>query len=129
MGGSIMANAIRLADIVVDCADAKNLCEFYAALLGWEKTELFGHPALLGQSGAVMFVFVQEEDYVSPVWPETDGKQQKQMHFDFLVPDVSAAVSLAQSLGAVKAPDQFGGENFTTMFDPAGHPFCLCAQN
>lgn len=118
---------IRLADIVIDCADEKALCGFYIALLGWQRGEMFGHPTALSDNG-VMFLFVQEEDYVAPVWPEIDGKQQKQVHFDFLVSDIAAAVARAESLGAVKAKEQFGGDVFVTMLDPAGHPFCLCKE-
>lgn len=122
-----MENGIRLADIVVDCGDEQALCGFYEKLLGWERFEMFGHPALRS-AGGVVFLFVQDDDYTytPPVWPERENTQQKQMHFDFLTLDVPAAVERAVSLGAVKAPDQFGGEHFTTMFDPAGHPFCLC---
>ena len=120
-----MEKNIKFADIVVDCADEKKLCDFYEGLLGWERREMFGHPMLASENGTV-FLFVQEEDYVSPVWPEQYGRQQKQMHFDFLVPDVAEAVRQALELGAVIAKDQFGGEHFTTMLDPAGHPFCLC---
>lgn len=123
-----MAIQIRLADIVVDCAEEQALCSFYVGLLGWHKTELFGHPAATSPDGAVMLLFVQEEDYVPPVWPEEEGQQQKQVHFDFLVPNVAEAVTHAESLGATKAATQFGGEHFTTMLDPAGHPFCLCAE-
>lgn len=125
-----MGMKVKLADIVVDCADAEELCAFYEGLLGWKRGDLFGHPAVISDSG-VMFAFVREETkglYAPCVWPEEPGKQQKQIHFDFLVPDVEAAVAKAESLGAVKAPNQYGGENFTTMFDPAGHPFCLCRE-
>lgn len=123
-----MPKEIALADIVVDCPDEKKLHAFYGQLLGWKSSELFGHPALVSGNG-VMLLFVQVEGYTAPVWPEEPLKQQKQCHFDFIVEDVAAEVARAQHLGAVKAPDQFGGENFTTMFDPAGHPFCLCAKN
>ena len=75
-----------------------------------------------------MFLFIEEPDYAAPVWPEETGKQQKQMHFDFQVDDVYVAVEKAISLGATKALNQYGGEHFTTMFDPAGHPFCLCKK-
>lgn len=122
-----MIDGICLGDIVIDCPDEKKLCEFYIGLLGWKKAELFGHPAVLSENG-LMLLFVQEEGYVPPVWPEEEGKQQKQKHFDFLVPDVPAAVRQAEALGAVKAERQYGGENFTTMLDPAGHPFCLCKK-
>lgn len=124
-----MGKEVKLADLVVDCSNAEELCTFYEKLLEWKRTSLFGHPAVISENG-VMFAFVQEESvaYTPCVWPEVAGKQQKQIHFDFLVPDVPAAVAKAESLGAVKAPDQYGGDNFTTMFDPAGHPFCLCKE-
>ena len=60
--------------------------------------------------------------------PEENGRQQKQMHFDFQVDDVAAAVGKAEALGAVKTEAQFGGNLFVTMLDPAGHPFCLCKK-
>jgi predicted enzyme related to lactoylglutathione lyase len=74
-------------------------------------------------------MFIEEEGYISPVWPEENTLQQKQMHFDFQVPDVAAAVEYAISLGAIKAASQFGGSKFITMIDPAGHPFCLCSKD
>lgn len=123
-----MIQGIVLGDILVDCADEKKLRDFYTELLGWEKCELYGRPAACSDNGLV-FLFVQEEDYVPPVWPEEDGKQQKQMHFDFQVPDVEAAVRQAEALGAVKTRAQFGEGHFVTMLDPAGHPFCLCAKD
>ena len=112
---------------MVDCGDEQALCEFYQKLLGWEKREMYGRPALRSADG-VIFLFIEEEDYVPPVWPEEAGAQQKQMHFDFQVPDVAAAIDYAVSLGAVQAASQFGGSDFVTMLDPAGHPFCLCAE-
>ena len=116
-----------LGNVMVDCGDETELQNFYAELLGWEKCALFGRPAVRS-SGGVVFLFIGEEDYVPPVWPEEKGKQQKQMHFDFQVDDLPEAVKKAEALGAVKARAQFGGEQFTTMIDPAGHPFCLCRK-
>ena len=37
-------------------------------------------------------------------------------------------VQKAEQLGATKSEAQFGGSDFVTMFDPAGHPFCLCQK-
>lgn len=127
-----MIEGIRFGNVTVDCPDEEALCGFYEKLLGWKRQDCWGHPALSSPDGAHFFLFIQEKGadmlpYVPPVWPEQPGKQQKQMHFDFQVPDVPAAVACAEKLGAVKAPAQFGGDAFTTMFDPAGHPFCLCA--
>lgn len=122
-----MATEIDLGDVLVDCGDAEGLRDFYAKLLLWEPCRLYDLPAVRSKGG-VVFLFAQEEDYVPPVWPEEEGRQQKQMHFDFQVQDVPAAVRRAVELGAVKARAQFGGAHFTTMLDPSGHPFCLCAK-
>ncbi len=120
-----MLEGIALGNIMIDCGDAEALCAFYHGLLGGERCVLFGMPVLRSPEGLVL-MFSTEQDYVPPVWPEQPGRQQKQMHFDFQVPDVPAAVRQAEALGAVKAESQFGGDDFTTMRDPAGHPFCLC---
>lgn len=125
-----MNEEIRLGNVMIDCGDEERLCSFYATLLGWKRGVLFGRPSLTSANGTV-FLFVQEEDYVPPVWPEAAGMQQKQMHFDFQVPSVPRAVERALLLGARRADAQFGGdgEDFVTMIDPAGHPFCLCANS
>lgn len=125
-----MIEGIRLGNVMVDCADEAALCAFYESLLGWKRSVRFGRPALTSESG-IVFLFIAEPDYVPPVWPEEPGRQQKQMHFDFQVPDVPSAVERALSLGAVRAKAQFGGETeqFVTLIDPAGHPFCLCASS
>lgn len=122
-----MNEDICLGSITMDCSDAKKLSEFYAALLGWEKINIYGKPGLRGEK--FMIIFVQEDDYVPPIWPEQAHEQQKQIHLDFLVSNLSLFVQRAESLGAVKAKTQFGGAYYTTMIDPAGHPFCLCAND
>ena len=119
-------NSIYLGTITIDCADEQVLCDFYHNLLGWKKTLLHNHHAVCSDNN-VVFLFIQEDDYMPPIWPEKAGQQQKQIHFDFGVPDVEAAVQFAQSLGAVTAAEQFGSrDEYVTMLDPAGHPFCLC---
>ena len=120
---------IRLGNVMIDCGDEDQLCSFYEALLGWERGVLFGRPSLTSENGTV-FLFMQEEDYIPPVWPEEETRQQKQMHFDFQVPNVRAAVSYCESIGARKSPVQFfEPDRECVMFDPAGHPFCLCASS
>lgn len=112
---------------MVDCDDERKLQKFYSKLLGWEMCELFARPAVRSSSG-IVFLFIEEKDYIRPVWPEESGAQQKQMHFDFQVVDLETAVREAIALGAVKSEAQFGGRDFLTLFDPAGHPFCLCRK-
>lgn len=122
-----MVDEVVLGNVMVDCDDERKLQRFYGELLGWEMCELFARPAVSSSSG-IVFLFIEEKDYVPPVWPEDTGKQQKQMHFDFQVDNVAEMVKKAESLGAKKAESQFGGNDFVTMFDPAGHPFCLCRK-
>ena len=118
---------IRVGNLMIDCADAQKLRDFYAALLNGTPVTLYGMPGVRVPEG-IAYLFSQEEDYVPPVWPEEPGRQQKQVHVDYQVPDLPAAVAQAEALGAVKAEVQFGGEDFVTLLDPAGHPFCLCSE-
>ena len=77
-----MNQDIFIGGITVDCDDAAKLSEFYARLLDWEKIDVYGKPGI--RNGDTMICFAREEDYVAPVWPEEAGKQQKQIHLDFL---------------------------------------------
>lgn len=122
-----MKNEVMLANLTIDCDDEDAMQKFYGSLLGWEKVNLYGHQGLHSPSG-LTFLFVRESDFVRCVWPEEEGKQQKQIHLDFLVDDLAAAVKKAVELGAVKAKAQFGGDDFITMIDPSGHPLCLCRK-
>ena len=123
-----MIKGICLDNIAIDCKDAVKLRNFYAELLGWESFIMYDLPALRSQLGLELVFLEGDFEYVKPVWPEEIGKQQKQMHFDFQVDDLPTAVLQAEALGACKAESQFGGNYFVTMFDPEGHPFCLCAK-
>jgi predicted enzyme related to lactoylglutathione lyase len=120
---------IIIGDISIDCSNPERLQAFYAALLGWEKRAMWDCPALVSTDGKMCFLFMKCDcDYIQPVWPEEPGKQQKQMHFNFQVDDLPQAVEEAIRLGASKAQAQFGGDDFVTMLDPEGHPFCLCRK-
>ena len=124
-----MIQGIYLGTITIDCTDPVQLRDFYYGLLGGDCCVLYDCPALIHPSGFRLLFMPADFDYDPPVWPEQPGRQQKQIHFDFGVDDLPAAVSQAQALGARKAERQFGGGHFVTMFDPEGHPFCLCANS
>jgi catechol 2,3-dioxygenase-like lactoylglutathione lyase family enzyme len=119
---------LTIGDLTIDCANPERARDFYADLMGWEKTTAFG--ALAVKTGNSMTILFWEPDipYVPPVWPEEPGKQQKQMHFNFQVDDLQSAVEEAVRLGATKAAGQYGGDHFVTLLDPEGHPFCLCRR-
>ena len=92
---------LKLGNVMIDCPDGELLADFYAALLGWQRLVLYNCPAVRSETG-VVFLFAQEEDYTPPTWPEIPGKQQKQLHFDFQVPDVMAAVGPCNFTGRHK---------------------------
>ncbi|MDD4796712.1 MAG: VOC family protein [Eubacteriales bacterium] len=116
---------IKLRTVVVDCRDARALSDFYAQLLGWDKTVEDGDWVLMRDpAGGTGLSFQGEDDYTPPVWPEEPACQQKMLHLDFLVASLPQATQHALRCGAVLAPQQFL-EGVTVFFDPAGHPFCL----
>ena len=121
-----MIQGIRTGNLMFDCADAEVLCAFYAELLHWERCMLYDLPGVRSIEGET-YLFAQEDDYVPPVWPEKPCQQQKQIHIDYQVPDVAAAVAEAERLGAVKTEEQYGGDDFVTMLDPAGSRQEFCA--
>lgn len=124
-----MIHNITIGDLTIDCSNADRTREFYAKLTGWEKITAFDCLALKAYNGMIL-LFAEPDDipYDPPVWPEEHGKQQKQMHFNFQVDDLPAAVAEAICLGASKSTAQFGEDHYITMLDPDGHPFCLCRK-
>jgi len=123
-----MIKGFYIGDISVDCGNPKRTREFYAAITGWKQCTLYCCPALVSPEGLRILFMGCDFDYIPPVWPEEPGKQQKQMHFNFGVDDLPAAVEEALRLGATKPKVQYGGERYVTLLDPEGHPFCLCAK-
>jgi catechol 2,3-dioxygenase-like lactoylglutathione lyase family enzyme len=116
---------IRMRPIVLDCADAHALSDFYQKLLGWEKTDVQKDWVLMRDpAGAVGLSFQAEPGYQPPVWPEEPDRQQKMLHIDFLVDDLKAAQQHALACGARPAAEVFFS-GVRTFYDPAGHPFCF----
>ncbi|MDR2515143.1 MAG: hypothetical protein LBD02_08070 [Christensenellaceae bacterium] len=120
---------MTIGDLAIDCADPEGLCCFYAAFTGWAKGELYGCPSLTAGNGLKILFMGCDSDYAPPVWPEKPGRQQKQVHLDFTVDDLPAALDRVLRLGAKRPAEQYGGEGFVTLLDLAGHPFCLCKRH
>jgi len=120
-----MAKVATLSHIFIDCKDPIGMQEFYHNLTGLEKRTQWNHPGLMINDGLMLMFSACDFDYVPVVWPEEEGKQQKQVHLDFVVEDLDTAVKAAVKMGAVKASAQYGGTHWVTLFDPEGHPFCL----
>lgn len=121
---------IKMYSFTLDCKDPNELAKFYAALLKWEL--IFGNeewacvaPPGTKQGAYPCILFQGNAEYEPPVWPEKPEAQQQMAHIDFAVNDVDKAVQYAINCGATVADEQFSAD-WRVMFDPAGHPFCLC---
>jgi predicted enzyme related to lactoylglutathione lyase len=113
----------------IEAPDPAGLAAFYAELLGWSVVhEEPGTTVLAPPQGAIYVVFQQADGYARPTWPPADGQQRPMMHFDFQVADLDAAVAEATRLGATTATEQPNAK-VRVLFDPAGHPFCLCLDD
>lgn len=116
---------IRVAGAVLSAPYARDLADFYAELMGWEKAVDEGDWVILpNPDGGTALSFQTEENYRRPVWPPGPEDQQVMAHLDVAVDDLEAGVAWAESLGAVRADHQ-PNEGVQVMLDPAGHPFCL----
>lgn len=120
---------IELGSVVLDSNDIKTLSDFYIRMLGWEKEheEEGIWISIVSKAKGVRISFQSNEDYLPPVWPEEEGKQQQMVHLDFSVgskENLEAAVQHALACGAVKAKEQYS-DQWVVMLDPAGHPFCF----
>jgi predicted enzyme related to lactoylglutathione lyase len=110
----------------IEAPDPGALAKFYADLLGWPIVHEETATAILAApQGSIYIVFQQATDYHAHIWPPAAGGQRPMMHFDFQVCDLDSALAEALALGARLASHQ-PQENVRTLFDPAGHPFCLC---
>jgi catechol 2,3-dioxygenase-like lactoylglutathione lyase family enzyme len=110
----------------IEAPDPSALAHFYSELLDWPiGHEEPGTAILAAPQGSIYIVFQQATDYQAPIWPPADGEQRPMMHFDFQVGDLDSAVAEALALGATLAEHQ-PQKNVRVLFDPAGHPFCLC---
>jgi predicted enzyme related to lactoylglutathione lyase len=114
----------REPSFVIDCPDPSELARFYGALLGWE---VGGSPdwAAIRSASGEHISFQQVKGYTPPEWPNQDVPQQ--VHLDVMVDDLGAAEAAVLELGATKHEHQ-PGKTFRVFLDPAGHPFCLCAD-
>ncbi len=120
---------IKMYSFTLDCKDIQELAKFYAALLKWEiglsEEYAWVYPPGTHHGMYPGIVFQQNPDYIPPVWPEEPEAQQQMAHLDFAVNDLEKAVQHAIHCGAIIADEQFS-DSWRVMFDPAGHPFCLC---
>ncbi len=113
----------------IEAPDAAALADFYSRLLNWPVIHQDpGTSIVKPPQDSVYMVFQQTPDFVPAVWPPEPGHQRTMMHLDFQVTDLEAAVADAVALGARVATFQ-PQDDVRVLFDPAGHPFCLCRED
>ena len=118
----------QMVGLTMDCKDIHLMADFYNKLLGWEKLDMQSeeYSALRSPYGWIL-TFQRVDEFVTPVWPWAEGKQQQMCHFDYCVDNLEEAVILATLLGATKAEKQYY-DTSVVMLDPEGHPFCLLTE-
>lgn len=111
--------------VVVDSRTPRALARFYAELLEWDiSSEHDDWVTLRPPDGIAYLAFHLNEQHVAPAWPSTPTQPQQQLHLDFQVSDLEAALTHAVELGA--RPAQFQPQDdVRVLLDPDGHPFCL----
>ncbi len=111
--------------VALDSPTPRDLARFYGTLLDWEiASEADDWVTLQPPDGVAYLAFHVNPDHVRPVWPPSPGQPQQQLHLDFQVEDLAAAVAHAVELGAVPADFQ-PQDTVRVLLDPDGHPFCL----
>ena len=118
-----MAGFAHIIVLDLECADPAGLAEFYHQVLGWDVTYSQDGYAEISD-GSTRILFSRVDGYQGPGWP--DSAAPKRYHLDLRVDDVAEAVERCLELGAGKPDFQPGGDRWTVLTDPAGHPFCLC---
>ncbi|MFJ5709543.1 VOC family protein [Streptomyces sp. NPDC093105] len=115
---------MRLTAVNLDCPDPLALAAFYARATGLPLHERSDaeFAGLVGEHGLVLG-FQRADDHRPPTWP--DGEVPAQLHLDFEVDDLDAAVTELTALGATLPPAQPHPDRWRVLLDPAGHPFCL----
>ena len=115
--------------LAVESPDPAAAAAFYSKLLDWPVVHREpGTSVLSPPQESVFVVFQFAKDYDRPVWPPLVGRQRTIMHLDMQVDDLASAVAEPESLGAELAEAQ-PQANVRVMFDPDGHPFCLCQES
>jgi predicted enzyme related to lactoylglutathione lyase len=117
-----MAGFATLVVLDLECADPAMLAEFYHQVLGWDVTLSQDEYAEISD-GSTRLLFTRRDGYVGPGWP--DSAAPKRYHLCMRTKDVQKAVNRCLDLGASRPEFQPGGDGWTVLTDPAGHPFCL----
>jgi len=123
----------HLRQPTLDCAEPRELAEFYRQLLGWVYADGHEEPdpegddflLLIDPDRPVRLGFQRSDATVAP-W-----RVGARVHLDLDVDDLDVGHDDAVRLGArplTGTPEEEGhaDDPFRVYADPSGHPFCLC---
>lgn len=112
------AEGVRMANLVIDCADLDRMAEFWGALLGVRVTQREDRWLDLESSvdGGPVLSFQRVPE-------QKAGKNR--LHLDLEVPDIAQAAARARGLGASLASSIRTGGGFQVWRDPEGNEFCF----
>jgi catechol 2,3-dioxygenase-like lactoylglutathione lyase family enzyme len=113
-----------LAATVLQSPEPLALARFYGELTGWTVYEDDPTWARIRPDDGAGLSVQYDADWEPPVWPSTADAPRMEMHLDFQVEDLDAAVARAEGFGARQADFQ-PQDDVRVMLDPDGHVFCL----
>jgi len=126
----------HLGALTISAARPRELGRFYSTLLNWPYIReeaptdpTHGGYALVCAPDGVnepALNFDYDPNFRRPVWPTAPDQQTPTIHLDIGVDDLDEAVAWAIECGATAAEFQPRPDDHRVMFDPEGHPFCLC---
>jgi predicted enzyme related to lactoylglutathione lyase len=116
---------MRVAEVVIDCADHGAVVDFWRDALGYRRVEVNEqYVALVPPSRepgqvALLFQRVPEAKVV-----------KNRVHLDFRSPAMADEVARLVGLGGVVLAERSLGDlRWTVMADPAGNEFCVAAES
>ena len=117
-----MTAPVTISTVIFDSADPAALAAFYTVATGLPITSADDDFVYLGD-GPISLGFQRVPGYQGPAWPDP----AKHAHLDFKAADKEKAIQDLLAAGAKLPEHQPGGEDWTVLVDPEGHPFCVAA--
>ncbi len=115
------APALRVSEVVIDCADHGRVVDFWAAALGYVRHEVNEQYVALAPREpapgrpALLFQVVPEPKVV-----------KNRVHLDLGAPSMAAEVTRLVELGATLIAERsLGDYRWTVLADPEGNEFCV----